>query len=195
MGRRIFLVGPMGSGKTSVGRQLARRLGLAFVDADQEIERRTGVDIPYIFEVEGETGFRRRERRVVAELTVRPGIVLATGGGAILDPANRRDLAARGTVVYLHATVDEQLARTRGDRRRPLLQVPDPRARLAELMAMRDPLYREVADLVVETDGRTVRSVVGEILRRLPPPKPGEAEAGPAPAGGGPEGGERGGMI
>ncbi len=181
--RRIFLVGPMGAGKTSVGRQLARRLGLEFVDADHEIERRTGVDIPYIFEVEGEAGFRERERRVLAELTLRPGIVLATGGGAVLDEANRAVLAARGTVVYLHASVGEQLRRTRGDRRRPLLQVADPAARLAELMAVREPLYRAVADLVVETDGRGVRSVVGEIVRRLPPPKAGE-RAGPAPEAG-----------
>ncbi|RMG27838.1 MAG: shikimate kinase AroK [Gammaproteobacteria bacterium] len=163
----LFLVGPMGAGKSTIGRQLARVLGLPFEDSDRVIEARTGVDIPFIFEKEGEAGFRRREKAVIDELTRRDGIVLATGGGAVLDPDNRRRLAARGMVIYLHASVDQQLARTARDRNRPLLQTEDPRARLASLFAERDPLYREVADLVVETDGRSVREVVQRLQRLL----------------------------
>lgn len=165
--RRIFLVGPMGAGKTSVGRQLARALELGFVDADHEVERRAGVDIATIFEFEGEPGFRRRERLVIDELTQRDGIVLATGGGAVLDPANRHDLAERGLVVYLDTSVSEQLRRTRRDRGRPLLQASDRRATLERLYEERDPLYREVADIVVETNGRRRRTTVDRILARL----------------------------
>jgi shikimate kinase len=163
----VFLVGPMGAGKTAVGRELARLLGLDFVDSDSEIEARTGVDVAFIFEKEGEAGFRRREARAIDELTRRRNIVLATGGGAVLDPANRRALASRGTVIYLEASVKQQLARTRHSQHRPLLQTDDPRGRLAELLAGRDPLYREIADLVVTTDGRRVRQVAGEIRERL----------------------------
>lgn len=165
--QRIFLVGPMGAGKTSVGRQLAHALALDFVDADHEVERRAGVDIATIFEFEGEAGFRRRERLVIDELTQRDGIVLATGGGAVLDPANRHDLAERGRVVYLDTSVAEQLRRTRRDRGRPLLQSGDRRATLEKLYEERDPLYREVADIVVETNGRRRRSTVDRILARL----------------------------
>ncbi|WJW75684.1 shikimate kinase AroK [Thiohalobacter sp. IOR34] len=163
----IFLIGPMGAGKTTIGRQLARALHRRFVDSDRVIEERTGVDIPLIFELEGEAGFRRRERKVIDELTQQPDIVLATGGGAILDPDNRRHLMTRGTVVYLHTTIDQQLSRTGRDQKRPLLQTDDPRARLSELMAVREPLYREIADLVIETDGRCIKDVVREISRRL----------------------------
>jgi shikimate kinase len=163
----VFLVGPMGSGKSAVGRQLARLTGRAFLDSDEEIERRTGVDIPFIFEKEGEPGFRRRERDVIDALTRGTGLVLATGGGAILDADNRRHLAGRGTVVYLSATVEQQVARTRQGRERPLLTGRDPREVLEALMAVRDPLYREVADLVVETDGRRVGGVAREIRDRL----------------------------
>jgi shikimate kinase len=166
----FFLVGPMGAGKSTIGRQLARALGLEFVDSDREIEIRTGVDIPLIFELEGESGFRRREHQVIELLTARKGIVLATGGGAVLDPDNRKCLAARGKVIYLHTSVEQQLQRTAHDRSRPLLQTEDPRQTLETLLATRDPLYREVADWVIETDGCRVRDVVQEIARRAESP-------------------------
>ena len=165
--QNLFLVGPMGAGKSAVGRQLARMLHLDFVDSDEEIESRTGVDIPFIFEKEGEAGFRRREATVIDDLSQQEGIVLATGGGAIMDPQNRNHLGARGFVVYLRTSVDQQLSRTRKGRERPLLQNDDPRAVLEELMATREPLYREIADLTVDTDSRKVRDVVNEILDRL----------------------------
>jgi len=163
----LFLVGPMGAGKSTIGRQLSLRLGMSFLDSDHEIEARTGVDIPLIFELEGEAGFRKREQSVIDELTQLPGIVLATGGGAVLDSANRRNLDKRGRVIYLHATVNQQLKRTRRDRNRPLLQTGDPRAKLEELMAIRDPLYREIADRIIETDGKRVRDVVRQIIQAL----------------------------
>ena len=165
--QNLFLVGPMGAGKSAVGRQLARLLHLEFVDSDDEIESRTGVDIPFIFEKEGEAGFRKREARVIDELSKKGGIVLATGGGAVMDPRNRNNLGARGFVIYLHTSVDQQLSRTRKGRDRPLLENDDPRAVLEMLMATRDPLYREIADLTVETDGRKVRAVANEIIDRL----------------------------
>ncbi len=158
----------MGAGKTAVGRQLARALHLPFVDSDVEIEERTGVDIPFIFEKEGEAGFRKREAALLDELTMREGIVLATGGGAVTDAGSRRCLGTRGFVVYLYTSVDQQVARTSRGRTRPLLETDDPRAKLAELLDIRDPLYREIADLVVETDRRKVRSVTREIVERLP---------------------------
>jgi shikimate kinase len=157
----------MGAGKSAVGRQLARQLHLEFVDSDEEVEMRTGVDIPFIFEKEGEAGFRKREATVIDDLSQRDGIVLATGGGAIMDPQNRNNLGARGLVVYLHTSVDQQLSRTRKGRDRPLLDKDDPRAVLETLMAAREPLYREIADLTVDTDGRKVRAVVSEIIERL----------------------------
>jgi shikimate kinase len=165
--QNLFLVGPMGAGKSAVGRQLARLLHLDFVDSDEEIEARTGVDIPFIFEKEGEAGFRKREARVIDDLSRRDGVVLATGGGAIMDPQNRNHLGARGFVIYLHTSVDQQLSRTRRGRERPLLADDDPRAVLESLMASREPLYREIADLTVDTDGRKVRAVANEILDRL----------------------------
>ena len=179
----VFLVGPMGSGKTAVGRALARLLRFAFLDSDAEIEARTGVDISFIFEKEGEEGFRLRERDVIAELTQRHGIVLATGGGAILLPENRACLANRGVAVYLEASIRQQFERTRQSRNRPLLADVDPRVRLAELMQLREPLYREVARLVVATDGRRVPIVAEEIaagLARLAC-GPGTGSAPPAP--------------
>ena len=163
----LFLTGPMGAGKSTIGRQLARKLGLEFHDSDHEIEQRTGVDIPLIFEIEGEAGFRKREKAVIEELTRLPGIVLATGGGAILDPDNRKSLSTRGRVIYLHTSVSQQLKRTARDRNRPLLQTEDPRRRLEELMQVREPLYREIADLVINTDGKHVRDVVREILLQI----------------------------
>lgn len=163
----VFLIGPMGAGKSAVGRRLAHLLKRDFYDTDDEIERRTGVDIPFIFEKEGEAGFRRRERRVVAELSALPGIVLATGGGVVLDEENRRDLTVSGTVVYLHASVGQQLKRTRRGRGRPLLETEDPRQRLEDLMTIREPLYRAMADYVIDTNGRKVAAVAEEIRRRL----------------------------
>jgi len=164
--QNLFLIGPMGAGKSAVGRQLARLLHMSFMDSDDEIEARTGVDIPFIFEKEGEEGFRKREARVIDELSQKDGIVLATGGGAVVDPQSRNFLGARGFVVYLYTTVDQQLARTRKGRARPLLENGDRRKILEDLMASRDELYREIADLVVETDGRKVKAVADEILER-----------------------------
>jgi shikimate kinase len=169
--QNIFLIGPMGAGKSTVGRQLAEALSYTFKDSDQEIQRRTGVDIPTIFEFEGEDGFRNRERQMIEDLVAEERLVLATGGGAVLDPENRQNLTARGVVIYLHCTPEQQYSRTSRDRNRPLLQTEDPLARLRELMEERDPLYRQVADLVVSTEKRGTASVVKEIRRRL------EAEA------------------
>lgn len=163
----IFLVGPMGSGKSAVGRRLAGRLGLTFVDSDAEMESRLGVDIPYIFEREGEAGFRQRERELLDEITRRDGVLVATGGGAILDAQTRSSLGSRGCVVYLRTSVGQQLARTRRGDQRPLLRNPDRRGTLERLMQQRAPLYEEVADLTVDTDGRRVTAVVEEIAARL----------------------------
>ncbi|MCS5709583.1 shikimate kinase AroK [Candidatus Berkiella cookevillensis] len=165
----LFLVGPMGAGKSTIGKQLAKELKLEFCDVDQEIEDRAGADIGWIFDVEGEEGFRKREEIVIDELSQRQGLVLATGGGAILSAENRNKLAARGTVVYLFTTVEQQLKRTAKDKRRPLLQQKDmPREeKLDGLMESRDPLYREIADVIIDTDGRTVRSVALEVIRVL----------------------------
>jgi shikimate kinase len=163
----IFLVGLMGAGKTSVGRALAKRLHKTFYDTDQEIERATGVKIPLIFEIESESGFRARESRMLAELAQRRNIVLATGGGAVLSEDNRRVLTQRGTIVYLRATVDDLWRRTRHDRNRPLLQVSDPREKLRELFAERDPLYREIADLTVDTGAQSVGALVHKLVQLL----------------------------
>ncbi|HEV7137928.1 MAG TPA: shikimate kinase AroK [Steroidobacteraceae bacterium] len=164
----IFLIGPMGSGKTAVGRSLARHLRKAFYDSDTEIVRRTGVDIPYIFEKEGEAGFREREREAIQALVALRGIVLATGGGAILLPQNRRLLAEQGWVVYLETSVAQQAQRVQQGRNRPLLaNVDDPATRLGELMAVRDPLYRSIADVTVSTDGRRVKAVAEDVVRLL----------------------------
>lgn len=165
--RNIFLIGPMGVGKSTIGRQLARRLGWDFHDSDQAIEKRTGVDIPLIFEIEGEAGFRRRECQVIDELTRLQNIVLATGGGAVLEPANRDCLRERGRVVYLRADPEQLLRRTERDRQRPLLEAQDKLARIKELLAARDGLYREVADLIMDTDQLTVNRLVNSICRRL----------------------------
>lgn len=148
-----FLVGMMGAGKTTVGKKLAKRLGCEFIDLDHAIEARTGVSIPTIFEFEGEAGFRERESRVLAELACDGGRVIATGGGVVLDPRNRAMLQGAGLVVYLHASPELLFSRTRHDRNRPLLQVADPLRRITELVLRRDPLYREVADIIVEAGG------------------------------------------
>jgi shikimate kinase len=165
--RNVFLVGLMGAGKTTAGRLMARRLKREFLDSDHEIERRCGVKVPVIFEIEGEAGFRLREAAVIAELTAREDVVLATGGGAVLDEANRRHLAARGTVVYLHAPPPALYERVRQDRNRPLLATADPQARLQELYAVRDPLYREIADIVVDTGRQSVQNLARQLLARL----------------------------
>jgi shikimate kinase len=161
----IYFVGMMGSGKTTIGRYLARRLRKRFVDCDHEIEARTGVRIPVIFEIEGEQGFRRREALVVKELTAEKGIVLSTGGGVVLNPENRACLAANGLVVYLSVPPDELYQRTRHDKNRPLLQVADPLGKIKELYALRDPLYREIADIVIDGAGKTA-FVVARLLER-----------------------------
>jgi shikimate kinase len=163
----VFLIGPMGSGKTAVGKQLARVLHLHFYDSDAEIEHRTGVDIPYIFEKEGEAGFREREREVIDSLTQMHDVIVATGGGAVLSPQNREYLGSRGFVVYLKTSVEQQLERTRHGRQRPLLYTPNPEAKLRELMSLRAPLYESIAALVVCTDGRQVRAVAEEVVQRL----------------------------
>ena len=164
----LFLVGFMGSGKSTVGQQLAAEFGKDFHDCDRVLEERTGVDIPYIFEIEGEKGFRRREAAVLRELTRKRGIVLATGGGAIVDPENRKALASNGFVIYLHAPAELLYQRTSRDRSRPMLHAEDLRARIDELLEAREPLYREVADFVIETGRRGSRRVVQEIIRAFP---------------------------
>jgi len=157
----------MGAGKTTIGKYLAQQLNLSFSDTDTEIEHRTGADIPWIFDVEGEEGFRDREQQVVEEMTLWDDVVLATGGGVVLREANRSALSSRGFVIYLHATVEEQTRRTRHDKRRPLLQTGNPESVLAGLMTVRDPLYREIADHVIDTDGSSPKSVAKRLVKEL----------------------------
>ncbi|WP_077755264.1 shikimate kinase AroK [Shewanella psychrophila] len=165
--RNIFLVGPMGAGKSTIGRHLAQMLHLEFHDSDHEIEKRTGADIAWVFDVEGEEGFRVRETQVVADLTEKQGIVLATGGGSIQSKEIRNNLSARGIVVYLETTIDKQVARTQRDKRRPLLQVDDPREVLESLAATRNPLYEEIADVIVKTDEQSAKVVANQIIEQL----------------------------
>lgn len=167
MSQNIFLVGPMGSGKTTIGRQLARVCKLPFVDSDAEIVERSGAEISWIFDIEGEEGFRKREKAVIDELTQRQGIVLATGGGSVLDPDNRRCLAARGIVVYIYASVERLFQRVAKDTSRPLLNQADPRAVLQRLQQQRDPLYREIADIIIKTDDCSTHRVVKQICKQL----------------------------
>jgi shikimate kinase len=163
----IYLVGLMGAGKTTVGRQLARRLGRVFFDSDHEIVARTGVPVPTIFEIEGEGGFRRREAQTIAELVLADNIVMATGGGAVLDPETRRRLHETGWVVYLNVPPSMLYERTRHDKSRPLLRVEDPLAKLEELHAARDPFYREVADIIVDGAHLVASGVVHHLLREF----------------------------
>ena len=163
----IFLVGPMGAGKTTIGRLLAEQLDRSFYDSDQVIEERAGANVSWIFDVEGEAGFRARETGVITDLAGMENIVMATGGGAILAEPNRRALKEGGIVVYLMATVAQQLERTKRDQKRPLLQVPDPRGKLNALMEVREPLYREIADVSIMTSRRSPRAVTAEILKAL----------------------------
>ena len=165
--RNIFLIGPMGSGKTAVGRHLARLFHFSFLDSDADIESKTGVDISFIFEKEGEAGFRVRERESIERLTRLESIVLATGGGAVIEADNRRALAERGVVVYLRTSIDQQLDRTKHARHRPLLNGTDPEQKLTELMLGRAALYSEIANLTVSTDGRRVQLVAEEIHLEL----------------------------
>jgi shikimate kinase len=164
MARNIILVGPMGAGKTTIGKQLAQKMGRNFYDSDREIEKHTGANIPLIFELEGEEGFRNREKNILIELTKKQNIVLATGGGAVLDPDNRSQLSKHGFVIYLSAPITQLFNRTSKDRNRPLLQTKNPRKKLEEIIAARDPLYREVADIIIETDDKPVRNVVKNLL-------------------------------
>ncbi|WP_028632028.1 MULTISPECIES: shikimate kinase AroK [Pseudomonas] len=165
--RNLILVGPMGAGKSTIGRLLAKELRLLFKDSDKEIELRCGANIPWIFDKEGEPGFRDREQAMLAELCELDGVVVATGGGAVMREANRLALHQGGRVIYLHASVEQQVGRTARDRNRPLLRTANPEATLRTLLETRDPLYREIADLVVETDERPPRMVVIDILERL----------------------------
>ena len=163
----IFLVGPMGAGKSTIGRQLARELKLKFIDTDREIEDRSGADIPWIFDMEGEAGFRKREANIVAELTPLRDVVIATGGGAVETPENRQHLSSRGTVIYLYATVDQQVERTSKDKNRPLLQNEDPRQVLEDLFDHRHPLYEEVADITVATGAQNPRTLAADIIKQI----------------------------
>lgn len=160
----------MGAGKTTVGRALARKLRWSFVDSDHEIERRTGVSVATIFEIEGEEGFRRRESQMIAELAAGKGQVIATGGGAVLSPDNRQAMRAGGLVIYLKVSTRLLYERTRHDRARPLLQVADPLARLDELFAQRDPVYREAAHVVIDGDRLNAQQIVQLIEKDLVPP-------------------------
>lgn len=165
--RNIYIVGPMGAGKSTVGRHLARALQKQFIDCDRELEEHTGASISLIFELEGEAGFRKRESRMLRELAEREDVVLATGGGVVLDEANRTLLGSRGFVIYLSAPMDLLAERTSRDRSRPLLQTDDPRGSLEEIVRERDPLYRQLADMVVTTDHRSARHVAREIVKRF----------------------------
>jgi shikimate kinase len=166
--RNIFLIGPMGAGKSTIGREIADRLHLEFFDSDQEIERRTGADIAWVFDLEGEEGFRKREETVIEDLSEKQGIVLATGGGSVISTNVRNRLSARGIVVYLETTIDKQVARTQRDRRRPLLQTSEkPRTVLENLAVERNPLYEDIADIIVQTDDQSAKVVAHKIIDRL----------------------------
>lgn len=160
---RIFLIGPMGSGKTTVGRHLARRLKMDFVDLDHEIQARCGVQVSVIFDIEGEAGFRRRESELLDELTQRDHIILATGGGSVINPDNRRMLSERGLVVYLRTSVDQQLNRLERDKQRPLLQAPNRRQRLRDMAENRNPVYEGCADLIVPSDNVSPITMAGRV--------------------------------
>jgi shikimate kinase len=166
--RNIFLIGPMGAGKSTIGREIADRLHLEFFDSDQEIERRTGADIAWVFDLEGEEGFRKREETVIEDLSEKQGIVLATGGGSVISTNVRNRLSARGIVVYLETTIDKQVARTQRERRRPLLQTAEkPRTVLENLAVERNPLYEDIADIIVQTDDQSAKVVAHKIIERL----------------------------
>ena len=163
----IYLIGPMGAGKTTMGRQLAKKLHLDFFDSDRVIEERTGATIPLIFELEGEAGFRLREQAVIDDLTQKQNLVLATGGGAVLREENRQHLKSRGIVIYLHSDITHLMERIRHDKNRPLLQTADPEAKLRALMQEREPLYRDTAHITINTGDVSIRAAIQAILGRL----------------------------
>ncbi|MCO6524695.1 MAG: shikimate kinase AroK [Candidatus Schmidhempelia sp.] len=166
--RNIFLIGPMGAGKSTIGKQIAQQLAMEFFDSDQEIEKRTGADIAWIFDLEGEDGFRIREEKVINELTEKQGVVLATGGGSVLSKDTRNKLSARGIVVYLETTIEKQMARTQKDKRRPLLQGGNaPRERYEEMAKERNPLYEEIADIIIKTDEQSAKSMANYIIEQI----------------------------
>ncbi len=165
--RNIFLIGPMGAGKSTIGRQLAQMLNMDFLDSDAVIEERAGADIDWIFDIEGEAGFRKREERIINELTQAQGLVLSTGGGSILSKDNRNVLSARGIVVYLETTVDKQFERTQRDKKRPLLQTEDPYQTLQALAKVRNPLYQEIADITIQTDEQSAKVVATQIIEMM----------------------------
>ena len=166
--RNIFLVGPMGAGKSTIGRQLAQQLNMEFFDSDHEIEKRTGADVGWVFDLEGEEGFRDREEKVINELTEKQGIVLATGGGSVKSKETRNRLSARGVVVYLETTIEKQLARTQRDKRRPLLQTEEPPREVLERLAQeRNALYEEGADFVIQTDDQSAKVVANQIVKLI----------------------------
>lgn len=165
--RNIFLVGPMGAGKSTIGRALAKELKLEFYDTDEVIEQRAGANIAWIFDIEGEEGFQKREQKVIEELTQKSNIVLATGGGVVMTPENRNALAGRGTVIYLKTSLHQQYERTKRDTKRPLLQTDDLEQRLVDLRDVREPFYEELADVSFETDKLTVKAVTNNIIKYL----------------------------
>ena len=165
--RNIFLIGPMGAGKSTIGRTLAKELKLEFYDSDEMIEQRAGADISWIFDIEGEEGFRVREQKVIEELTQKNNIVLATGGGVIMTPENRNALAGRGTVIYLRTSLKQQYERTKRDTKRPLLQTDDLEGRLVSLEDERKPFYEELSDISFETDKLTVKAVANNIIKYI----------------------------
>ena len=167
---RIFLIGPMGAGKTTVGRLLAKNLGLSFADTDEEIEHRSGASVSWIFDIEGEAGFRDREEQLVKEIAKRKDIVISTGGGVILRQKNRQVLSARGFVIYLRASVEDLLGRMNGDKKRPLLQVDNPQEKIRQIVTERDPLYTETADFIIEAHGLSFKSVAKRLTLKLNDP-------------------------
>ena len=167
MPNNIFLVGPMGAGKSTIGKMLADRTNREFIDADAVMVEKTGVEIELIFEIEGEEGFRKRESRLIEELTAQDDIVLATGGGAILNPENRDWLKQRGTVIYLQATAEQLYERTVKDRKRPLLQTNDRLGKIKEILAVREPIYRQIADIEISTEGKSVKQIVDKLCHKL----------------------------
>ncbi len=166
--RNIFLIGPMGAGKSTIGRQLAQQLHMEFFDSDQEIEQRTGADVSWVFDVEGEVGFRNREEKIINELIKNQGIILATGGGSVKSRKTRNCLSARGVVVYLQTTIEKQFARTQRDKKRPLLQTDSPPGEILKALAKeRNPLYEEIADLTICTDDKSAKVVANQIISMI----------------------------